>query len=97
MSILEKERMLNINRALNYRYKRKGQEPFNATKSQNYWTARGATVRFCPDQRIVRLNPDRCTEMWIENTLRKHLVEEFRKNARLIAAKKASEQIFPEN
>lgn len=81
---LEKGDILDIHRAFNYRFKRRGNEPFRAGRLEYYWTQRGSKITFHPYQDISSIS--------IKNTPLEQEVEGYRNYAKRRAAQKAHEK-----
>ena len=77
-NLLSNEDILDIHRAFNYRYKKRGNKPFQAGTMGSYWTQKGSVITVSPRGTI-----------WIENLPLEQEVEGYRNYAKRRAEEKA--------
>lgn len=86
---LSQNDLYDVNRAFNYKYGKDRSGSFNHKESNRYWIDSGIEIWVRPDQRVPNIE--------ITNLPQEKEVKNFRRIAKLAAAKKAANKFLPQN
>lgn len=89
MKKLSEKDIHDVHRAFNYKYSKRGEKAFNPKEADFHFSSSGVEIYFDPDWHGSHIK--------ITNLPKERDVENFRRNAKLIAAKRAAEKFLPKN
>lgn len=89
MKKLSEKDIHDVHRAFNYKYSKRGEKAFNPKEADFHFSSSGVEIYFDPDWHGSHIK--------ITNLPKQKDVENFRRNAKLIAAKSAAEKFLPKN